>query len=68
MRGGAQGDLLVTVHVETPVKLNKEQRELLEAFERTLGSDDDGVAEKHRPRQHSFLDSVRRFFDDLRGD
>ncbi|KTG16509.1 MULTISPECIES: molecular chaperone DnaJ [unclassified Guyparkeria] len=69
VRGGAQGDLLVNVHVETPVKLNKEQRELLEAFERSLGTaGDDSVAEKHRPRQHSFLDSVKRFFDDLRGD
>jgi molecular chaperone DnaJ len=67
VRGGAQGDLLVTVHVETPVKLNREQRELLEAFERSLGTGD-GVAKKHRPRQHSFLDSVKRFFDDLRGE
>ncbi len=69
VRGGTQGDLLVTVHVETPVKLNAEQRELLEAFERSLGGGEaDGVAKKHRPRQHSFLDSVKRFFDDLRGE
>lgn len=69
VRGGTQGDLLVTVHVETPVRLNQEQRQLLEAFERSLGSGEgDGVARKHRPRQHSFLDSVKRFFDDLRGD
>jgi len=69
VRGGAQGDLLVSVHVETPVKLNREQRELLEAFEQSLGSGEgEGVAKKHRPKQHSFLDSVKRFFDDLRGD
>ena len=69
VRGGAQGDRLVTVHVETPVKLTDAQRELLEAFEQSLGSGaGEGVAKKHRPRQHSFLDSVRRFFDDLRGE
>lgn len=68
VRGGGQGDLLVTVQVETPVRLNRKQRELLEAFELSLGGDDDGVAGKHRPRQQSFLGSVKRFFDDLRGE
>lgn len=69
VRGGPQGDLLVSVHVETPVKLNREQKELLEAFERSLDPDGKSAhTAKHRPKQHSFLDSVRKFFDDLRGD
>jgi molecular chaperone DnaJ len=69
VRGGSPGDLLVSVHLETPVKLTPEQRELLRAFEQSLtGSGTGGIAEQHRPRERSFLDSVKRFFDDLRGE
>lgn len=69
VRGGSPGDLLVSVHVETPVKLTSEQHELLVAFERSLSGEQGGdVAARHRPREHSWLDSVKRFFDDLRGD
>ncbi|MHB8919566.1 MAG: molecular chaperone DnaJ [Halothiobacillus sp.] len=69
VRGGAPGDLLVSVHVETPVKLTNEQRDLLHAFEQSLmGGSGGEIAEQHRPRERSFLDSVKRFFDDLRGE
>ena len=33
VRGYRQGDQIVIVHVETPTKLSKRQRELLEEFE-----------------------------------
>ena len=65
VRGGATGDLLCRVHVETPVNLTREQRDLLEAFEKSLGQ---ANGDRHRPREHSWLDSVKRFFDDLRGE
>ncbi len=69
VRGGAPGDLLVSVHVETPVNLTEAQRNLLLEFEQSLsGSGASGIAEQHRPRERSFLDSVKRFFDDLRGE
>jgi molecular chaperone DnaJ len=32
--GGMMGDLYIEVTVETPVKLNKKQKELLRAFEK----------------------------------
>lgn len=35
LQGGGMGDLVVQVEVETPVKLSKRQRELLEAFHET---------------------------------
>jgi molecular chaperone DnaJ len=55
--------------LETPVKLTPEQRDLLLAFEQSLtGNGAGGIAEQHRPRERSFLDSVKRFFDDLRGE
>jgi molecular chaperone DnaJ len=58
VRGGARGDLFCTVVVETPVKLNSEQRELLRKFEESLQKD----AGKHAPRGESFLEGVKRFF------
>ena len=58
VRGGARGDLFCRVVVETPVKLNGEQRELLRKFEESLQKD----AGKHAPRGESFFAGVKRFF------
>jgi molecular chaperone DnaJ len=58
VRGGARGDLFCRVVVETPVKLNGEQRELLRKFEESLQKD----ASKHAPRGESFFEGVKRFF------
>jgi len=58
VRGGARGDLFCRVVVETPVKLNGEQRELLRKFEESLLKD----AGKHAPRGESFFDGVKKFF------
>lgn len=62
VRGGATGDLLCRVIIETPVNLTKEQRELLEKFGQTL---EEG-GEKHNPQASSWLDGVKRFFEDLK--
>jgi molecular chaperone DnaJ len=58
VRGGARGDLFCTVVVETPVKLNSEQRDLLRKFEESIKKD----GNKHSPRGESFLEGVKRFF------
>jgi len=58
VRGGPTGDLFCRVVVETPVKLNGEQRELLRKFEESLQKD----AGKHAPRGESFFEGVKRFF------
>ncbi len=62
VRGGPAGDLLCRVSVETPVNLTEKQRELLEQFGETL----DAGGEKHNPKASSWLDGVKRFFEDLR--
>ncbi len=62
VRGGIQGDLLCRVIVETPVKLNARQKELLEEFQATL---DEG-GKSHSPKAHSWLDGVKKFFDDMK--
>ncbi len=58
VRGGAQGDLYCTIKVETPVKLSAEQQEMLRKFGATLG-------ENHAPKQNSWLDKAKSFFEDL---
>jgi len=64
VRGGAVGDLMTKVRIETPVNLNNEQRELLQKFHETISGRD---AQKHSPQAHSWLGGVKKFFDDLRG-
>ncbi|AKJ41335.1 molecular chaperone DnaJ [Pragia fontium] len=64
VRGGSQGDLLCRVVVETPVKLNDKQKQLLRELEESLGGD---KGAKNSPRSKSFLDGVKKFFDDLKG-
>lgn len=59
VRSAAKGDLLCRVVVETPVNLNKQQKELLRRFEATLEKND-----RHfRPRASHWFDSVKQFFD-----
>ncbi|MEQ4675710.1 molecular chaperone DnaJ [Providencia vermicola] len=62
VRGGLQGDLMCHIVVETPVKLNEKQKALLKEFGESLGGKS---GEKNSPRSKSFLDGVKKFFDDL---
>lgn len=59
VRGGAIGDLMCRVIIETPVKLSKKQKELLQEFGETL----QGKGSKHSPKHSSWLDAVKKFFD-----
>jgi len=62
VRGGAQGDLLCRVFIETPVNLNEKQKKLLRDLEESFG----GPAGEHNsPRSKSFIDGVKKFFEDL---
>ena len=58
IRGGGLGDLYCRVVVETPIKLNKRQRELLQEF-------DSVTDDHHSPRRTSWFDGVRKFIDSL---
>ncbi|MBC6943495.1 MAG: molecular chaperone DnaJ [Xanthomonadales bacterium] len=60
VRSGHTGDLICRVVVETPVRLTAEQRDLLQQFEATFGGDS---AAAHSPRNSSWLDGVKRFWD-----
>lgn len=61
VRGGAPGDLLCKVMVETPVNLTKQQKELLREFQRSM----DESNKHHEPKAGSWLDSVKKFFEDI---
>ncbi|MEN9782606.1 MAG: molecular chaperone DnaJ [Pseudomonadota bacterium] len=54
-RSGKRGDLIVTVHIETPVKLSTEQESLLRQFEETIHSNSN-------PKSNSFFDTIKDFF------
>lgn len=59
VRSGAVGDLLCRVVIETPVKLSKKQKALLQEFDTTF----EGTGGTHSPKHESWLDAVKRFFD-----
>jgi molecular chaperone DnaJ len=63
VRGGAAGDLLCRVVVETPVNLNKEQKELI----RELKSGLDSHGDKQSPRKSNWFEGVKSFFDEMKG-
>ena len=62
VRGGAMGDLLCRVMVETPVNLSAEQQDLLRKFQTTL--DNDGG--RQSPKKSSWFAGVKSFFDDMK--
>ncbi|HDS4100748.1 TPA: molecular chaperone DnaJ [Proteus mirabilis] len=62
VRSHGVGDLMCRVVVETPVKLNEKQKQLMEQLGESFGGKGGG---KNTPRSKSFLDGVKKFFDDL---
>ena len=61
VRGGPDGDLLCRVVVETPVHLSDEQKDLLREFKTSLEAN----GTRHSPKEESWFQSVKRFFEDL---
>ena len=58
LRGTGQGDQYIQVMVETPVNLNKRQKELLKEFEKAGGGDTS-------PESEGFFNKVRELWDDF---
>jgi molecular chaperone DnaJ len=57
IRGGSTGDLLCRVMVETPVKLNEDQKAILRQFQASL------KGEKHNPKKKNWFENVKTFFE-----
>jgi molecular chaperone DnaJ len=62
VRGGPTGDLLCRIVVETPVNLTEEQRQMLHQFDQTMRDS----ARNHSPRERTWIDGVKRFFETIR--
>ncbi len=62
VRGGAAGDLVCKVVVETPVNLTAEQKAMLEAFDESVR----GSKRTHDPKASTWLDAVKAFFEDIK--
>ncbi len=62
VRGGDIGDLICRVVIETPVNLGRGQKELLEQFASSLNKNE----KRHRPKESGWLDSVKKFFEELK--
>lgn len=62
VRGGPVGDLICRVVVETPVNLTAHQKDLLREFEASL----EGKDTEHAPKASSWLDGVKKFFEDMK--
>jgi molecular chaperone DnaJ len=58
LRGSGYGDLYLQVKVETPVSLNKEQKELLEKFK-------DLEDAKNNPENQSFVNKAKKFWESI---
>ena len=61
VRGGSEGDLMCMIAVEVPVNLNANQKEMLQTFGDSLSSNG-----KHSPKTKSWLDGVKKFFDEMK--
>ena len=61
VRDPRKGDLFARVLVETPVNLTADQKSQLEKFDKSLRAGGD----KHNPRAGGWLDSVKRFFENI---
>jgi molecular chaperone DnaJ len=59
LRGGASGDMIIELAVETPVNLTSRQKEILREFEE--------LSEENNPESSSFFSSVKFFWDSMKG-
>ena len=56
LKNGIKGDLIVTVNVEVPRKLNEKQKDLLRQLDESMGG-------KEYEGRKSFMDKIKDFFD-----
>ena len=62
VRGGAPGDILCRVVVETPVRLSDKQKDILREFKASLEVN----GSRHSPKEEGWFESIKSFFDGLK--
>lgn len=61
VRSQTRGDMFVEIAVETPVNLDKKQKDLMKQLDESLG----GSAGKHSPESSGFFSKVKELWEDL---
>jgi molecular chaperone DnaJ len=59
IRASIAGDLYIHIQVEVPVKLNEQQRKLIQELDQSLQVD----SRKHNPQERGWIDRVKGFFN-----
>jgi len=62
VRSGQTGDLLCRIVIETPVNLSSEQKDILKQFGELM----EGNGVKHNPKHTTWMDGVKKFFEDMK--
>lgn len=60
-----RGDMFIEIFVETPVNLNKKQKDIMKQLDKDFG-DGQSASSKHSPESSSFFTKMREFWDDLK--
>lgn len=60
-----RGDMYIEIQVETPVNLNRDQREKLKAFEESLGLKRNRGGKSTSPESEGFFSRAKELWDDL---
>ncbi len=60
-----RGDMYIEIQVETPVNLNRDQREKLKAFEESLSGNKKGGAKSTSPESEGFFARAKELWEDL---
>lgn len=61
LRAGRTGDLICQICIETPIKLNSRQKNMLNEFNQSLTND----SQRHNPKASSWLTNIKNFFNDI---
>lgn len=62
VRGGAVGDLMCRIHIETPINMTSEQKVLIEQLEASFKKG----GTRHHPKGQGWLDGVKSFFEKMK--
>ena len=63
LRSDSKGDMYIETFVETPVNLNKKQKDLLQQLDKTMSHGKS--AQKHSPESEGFFTKMKEMWDDL---
>ncbi len=62
----SKGDAVIEIFVETPVKLTKKQKDLMQKLDDSLGGEGSKGHDKHSPESNGFLNKVKDLWEDLK--